>query len=75
MLERQIGFLRKPSKIFALILAILLLVLSGVGYRLLAVYFKVEPIILPVPLDDFPKLVGDWSGEDLDIRGFSPEFS
>lgn len=70
MIEVKNRHLRKPSLVFIISLAVLLLVFSGVGYRLLAARFQVfidQPITLPVPLGDFPRQIGDWSGEDLRI--------
>ncbi len=51
--------------------SIVLLLLSGVGYRVLAsrLKFVVEtPIELPVPLSVFPMQVVDWTGKDVPIR-------
>ena len=55
---------------FSWILAVLLLVSSGVTYRVLASRLKLvvdTPIELPVPLSSFPKQVGPWTGEDMPI--------
>lgn len=55
---------------FVWILAVLLLVSSGVTYRVLASRLKLvvdTPVELPVPLSSFPKDIGDWTGEDVPI--------
>ena len=52
------------------ILAVLLLVFSGITYRVLASRLKLvvdTPIELPVPLSAFPKQIGNWIGEDVPI--------
>ena len=52
------------------ILAVLLLISSGITYRVLASHLKVivsTPAKLPVPLSAFPEEVGDWLGKDVDI--------
>lgn len=53
-----------------LFVALLLLVLSGVAYRALASHLKLvvdTPVELPVPLSEFPKRIGDWTGKDVPI--------
>lgn len=52
------------------ILAVLLLVSSGITYRVLASRLKLvveTPVELPVPLSAFPKQIGHWIGEDVPI--------
>jgi hypothetical protein len=52
------------------ILAVLLLVCSGITYRVLASRLKLvvdTPVELPVPLSTFPKQVGLWAGKDVPI--------
>ena len=52
------------------ILAVLLLVCSGITYRVLASHLKLvvdTPVELPVPLSAFPKQIGPWAGEDVEI--------
>jgi len=52
------------------ILAVVLLVSSGITYRVLASRLKLvvdTAVILPVPLSDFPKQIGDWTGQDVSI--------
>ena len=55
---------------FVWILAFLLLIFSGITYRVLAFRLKVvvgTPVELPVPLSAFPKQIGHWTGEDVPI--------
>jgi hypothetical protein len=55
---------------FVWIMAVLLLVSSGITYRVLASRLKLvvdTPIELPVPLSDFPLQIGQWTGEDVPI--------
>src|SRR4030042_348318 len=52
------------------ILAVLLLVCSGITYRALASRLKLvvgTPVELPVPLSAFPKQIGHWAGNDVPI--------
>jgi EpsI family protein len=58
-------------------LAILLLILSGILYRgvtsrLQAAYQS--PVKLPMPLSDFPKEIGNWVGTDIPIRSTTKEY-
>jgi len=58
-------------------LAILLLLLSGIVYRVLASQLKFvvdTPITLPVPLSDFPSQIGNWVGRDLPIPNTTKEY-
>ena len=67
----------KISTRFIWILAILLLVSSGVTYRLLASHLEFlfdTPISLPVPLSTFPTQVGNWIGRDLAIPNTTKEY-
>ena len=62
---------------FIWILAILLLVTSGLTYRLLASHMELlfdTPISLPVPLNSFPAKIGDWAGTDLPIPNITQEY-
>ena len=59
------------------ILAILLLIGSGVTYRGLASRLKLvldTPNKLPIPLSDFPTQIGNWVGEDLPIPTTTKEY-
>ena len=52
------------------IFAVLLLVSSGITYRVLASRLKLvvdTPVELPVPLSAFPKKIGIWAGKDVSI--------
>jgi hypothetical protein len=52
------------------ILAIFVLLVSGIGYRALAQYlevYEVKPVMLPRQLAEFPIQVGHWSGQDIPI--------
>ena len=56
------------SRRLAFTLAIILSLVSGVGYRILAYQHKLitaTPIILPVPLSAFPTEIGPWIGKDV----------
>jgi hypothetical protein len=69
--------LGKVSGWFIWILAVLLLVSSGITYRLLASHFELlfdTPISLPVPLSGFPSEVGDWVGQDIPIAETTKEY-
>ena len=62
----------KNKRIFGLtwILAVVLLVVAGAGYQLVAVKMNVlvkTPIKLDVPLSQFPKRIGRWIGRDVPI--------
>lgn len=55
---------------FVWILAVLLLISAGITYRVLASHLKLvvsTPVRLPVPLSSFPRQVGDWVGQDVEI--------
>jgi hypothetical protein len=59
------------------VLAVLLLVSSGITYRLLASHLELlfdTPISLPVPLSAFPTQIGDWIGTDLAIPNITKEY-
>lgn len=74
---------KRPNKLgsvsgwFIWILAVLLLVSSGITYRLLASHLEIlsdTPILLPVPLGNFPTQVGNWFGSDLAIPNTTREY-
>jgi len=59
------------------ILAVLLLVLSGIVYRVFASRLRSvlgTPINLPIPLSDFPTEIGNWTGRDLPIGSTTREY-
>jgi len=69
--------LGKVSTWFIWVLAVLLLVLSGITYRLLASHFELlfdTPISLPVPLSALPAQIGNWVGTDLAIPTTTKEY-
>jgi hypothetical protein len=69
--------LGKVTAWFIWVLAVLLLVFSGITYRLLASHFELlfdTPISLPVPLSALPAQIGDWMGTDLAIRSTTKEY-
>lgn len=76
----QDGRPKKLGKVagwFIWILAVLLLVLSGITYRLLASHFELlfdTPISLSVPLSALPAQIGNWVGMDLAIRNTTKEY-
>jgi hypothetical protein len=60
----------KVSVFLVWIFAVLLLVSSGITYRVLASRLKLvaeTPVELPVPLSAFPKKIGNWVGKDVSI--------
>ena len=77
MRNKRPNKLGKVSGWFIWILAILLLVSSGITYRLLATHLELlfdTPISLPVPLSAFPAQIGDWVGTDLPIPNITREY-
>ncbi len=64
----------KTSVYFVWILAVLLLISTGIAYRVL-VSFTVNTVInLPVPLSSFPSELGNWTGIELDIPTTTREY-
>lgn len=77
MRNSRLNKLDKVPRWFVWILAILLLVSSGVTYRVLASRLESlfgTPISLPLPLSDFPVQIGDWVGTDLNILNTTKEY-
>jgi len=69
--------LGKVSAWFLWILAILLLVSSGITYRVLASHLELvfdNPIPLPVPLSALPAQIGNWVGRNLAIPTTTKEY-
>ena len=61
------GGIFKP---WALLLALVLMIMSGVAYRILASHLKIitdTPIELPVPLNAFPFEINEWMGKDVPL--------
>jgi hypothetical protein len=59
------------------IISILLLVSTGIAYRIPAHRLKLlgeEPVVLSVPLRDFPKQFGNWAGSDINIPATTREY-
>ena len=58
--------------------SIILLVISGVGYRVLAsrlqLFVETSSINLPISLNAFPSQIGDWTGKDLTIPVTTKEY-
>lgn len=62
---------------FVWVLTVVLLVLAGITYRVLASSLErivAKPIKLPVPLSAFPLQIGNWSGKDLSIPNTTKEY-
>jgi hypothetical protein len=56
------------------ILALLLLISAGVSYRALESLTFKTVINLPMPLNTFPVLIGNWTGIDLSIPSITQEY-
>jgi EpsI family protein len=59
------------------VFAIIIIILSGITYRVLASrlkYVAETPVNLPMPLRDFPKQVGNWVGDELPIPNITKEY-
>ena len=57
--------------------AVILIILSGIAYRVLASRLRLLadiPISLPVPLRAFPVRIGNWVGRDLPIPNTTKEY-
>ncbi len=77
MRDMRLKKMGKVSGWFLWILAILLLVSSGVTYRLLASHLELvfdTPISLPLPLIALPAQIGDWVGRELTIPTTTKEY-
>ncbi|MBN2182925.1 MAG: EpsI family protein [Sedimentisphaerales bacterium] len=59
---------------FACILAIFLLVSSGIAYRCLAAFITGTVIELPLPLSTIPSRIGNWTGMELSIPTTTREY-
>jgi hypothetical protein len=67
----------KVSVTIVWVLAMVLLVSSGIAYRLLAAGYQgilKDPIALPVPLAQFPRDLYGWAGEDTPIQASTLEY-
>jgi hypothetical protein len=59
------------------ILAVLLLISTGITYRVLGHHLRLiidTPITLPVPLSAFPAQIGNWVGRDLAVPSTTKEY-
>ncbi len=68
---------KRVGSVVAFLAALLLLILAGMTYRILASYRKDivgTRINLPVPLSDFPTEIGNWMGKDLKIPTTTKEY-
>lgn len=74
--ERVSGSLPPARRVwFAGLLAIVMLVLAGAGYRIAAARVgDPEPIALPLPLDSIPYELDGWTGTDLEIQNVTQEY-
>lgn len=71
------GLGSKTSKGFVRIIAVLLLVSTGIAYRIPAQRLKLlgeKPVMLSVPLSNFPKQIGNWVGSDINIPTTTREY-
>lgn len=60
----------KISTSLVWVFAVILVILSGIGYRVLASRLKLAvetPINLPIPLSAFPTEIDNWTGKDVPI--------
>jgi hypothetical protein len=67
----------RVSATLAWILAVVLLVSSGIAYRVLAAGYHgilKDPIALPVSLAQFPRALYGWTGEDTPIQASTVEY-
>jgi hypothetical protein len=59
------------------VLAVLLLISAGIAYRVPAQRIRIlgeAPIVLPVPLGDFPTEIGNWVGTEMPIGATTKEY-
>jgi hypothetical protein len=73
----MIGLGSKTSKGLVWILAILLLVSAGIAFRIPAHRLKhlgEKPVMLSIPLSNFPKKIGNWIGSDINIPATTREY-
>jgi len=73
------GWIRsgRISTSLAWVFAVIMLILSGIAYRVLASRLKfvaANPISLPAPLSVFPMHIGNWVGTDLSIPATTKEY-
>ncbi|MHC4157793.1 MAG: exosortase-associated EpsI family protein [Planctomycetota bacterium] len=66
----KLAKLSRASTRFVWVLAITLVILAGIGYRVLASRLKLvvgTPVRLPIPLSSLPIEIGNWTGKDAPI--------
>jgi len=71
--ENLVSSSRKATSL-AWFLAFILLILSGVIYRVAASRLKLVPSFLPVSLSAFPSKVGNWVGSELSFATTTKEY-
>ena len=71
--ENQVSLSRKATSL-AWLLAFILLILSGVMYRVAASRLKLAPSPLPISLSAFPSKVGNWVGSEISIATTTKEY-
>jgi len=64
----------KVPEWFIWIIAIVLLISSGITYRILASFINDTAINLPLPLNTLPIVIGDWTGMDISIPTTTREY-
>jgi hypothetical protein len=75
--KRTYWNLRNTNVWLVWLLAIVLLIASGMVYRLVASHLELvvkAPISLPVPLEALPRRVHNWVGTDLPVRTTTREY-
>jgi EpsI family protein len=71
------GLGSKTQTAFVWAVAVLMLVSAGIAYRIPAHRLKLfgdEPVMLSVPLKNFPKQFGNWVGSDINIPTTTKEY-
>ena len=69
--------LTKVPSSWVWVIAVTVVILSGIGYRVLASRLKLvigNPISLPIPLSAFPRQIGNWVGSDLHLPTTTKEY-
>ena len=80
-MAQRLGVLKSthpiPGKVrvwFVWILATLLLIFTGIAYRVVASMITDTAINLPVPLSTFPSVIGNWAGTELSIPTITRDY-
>jgi len=74
MLESTHPIAGKVTVWFIWIIAIVLIICSGIAYRTLASLIVDTAINLPLPLKTLPAVIGDWAGMELSIPTTTREY-